>query len=91
MIYVAAALGTCPLPFDLSSSVFLPNFQKLRFEDLDSFPVLCADVSTEPGSVEDLVDEGKEPGRRGVRDPRDSAPPKSLAFADSPCCPVDIS
>ena len=85
---VAVGVGTCDLLFDLSSSVFLPNFQKLRFPDFVAFPALSAGDSA--GSAEDLEDAGKAPGRRGVKEPRDSVPPTSTTLADCSCCAVDI-
>ena len=72
-------LGVFPLSLVFSSSVFLPSFQKGRFEAFP-LPVVASAVdsvvSVVSGSlVEDLKDSmgcRNEPGRSGAIEPRDS-------------------
>ena len=75
---------------DLSSSDFLPSFQKLRLLCFEAPSASAVDVSGMSGSAEDLEDAGKAAGRRGVRDPRDSAAPMSPDFTDCSCCARDM-
>jgi hypothetical protein len=61
------------------SSVFLPSFQKGRFDDF-SLPVVASGADSEAAIVsgsweddfEESVDCGNDPGSRGAIDPRDS-------------------
>jgi hypothetical protein len=80
----------CPLSLGLSSSDLLPNFQKLRLLDFGALSGSAGDASDISGSAEEVEDAGKAPGRRGVRDPRDSTAPRSPVFTDCCCCTVDI-
>ena len=84
------AAANCPLSLGLSSSDLLPNFQKLRLLDFGVLSGSAGAASDISVSAEDLEEAGKAPGNRGVRDPRDSAAPRSSVFTDCCCCAVDI-
>lgn len=68
-------LSVLPLSLVFSSSVFLPNFQKGRFDDFP-LPAAASVDSTVPNSPEDDLEDsincGNDPGSSGAIDPRDS-------------------